>query len=153
MAIIFCPMCNCAFDIEKNSCPNCGCPKEFILQHLKRTAPIQSESKETRQENKTDLRKEYVKSNRVIFKEDNSTLAANEITDIEEDNSWREENEDYEDYIEWKRQFWQYLWENADDPFDIEGFVFQKDEEEEIDGFNIYESFEAFLDELREGER
>lgn len=48
MSTVHCPMCDCAFDSGKSACPQCGCPKEFILQHFKNTMPTIQNGKKDR---------------------------------------------------------------------------------------------------------
>ena len=87
---------------------------------------------------------EDTKLKQIKLREEHLEPVENEIIDIGDDVSWWEE---YGEYIEWERQFWQYLRENADELFNADGITFI-DDDEDPEGYTIYENFEAFLAEL-----
>ena len=45
---------------------------------------------------------------------------------------WQEERQEF---LEWENTYWQYLWENSDEPFNVEGIEFFK--EDNIEGMCI----------------
>lgn len=92
---------------------------------------------------------EDTKLKQIKLREEHLEPVENEIIDIGDDVSWWEE---YGEYIEWERQFWQYLRENADELFNADGITFI-DDDEDPEGYTIYENFEAFLAELEAEEQ
>ena len=148
MANYICPMCGSEVVDNHGRCPSCGCPLDFIQEHYRtqnlkpltkpNTSPlpqIVSEEKSPKYQetssHKNTAGRGNSYSNYTISSDDDYERAKQEQAEADF-YYWQEERREF---LEWENTYWQYLWENSDEPFNVEGIEFFK--EDNIEGMCI----------------